>query len=1408
MEEIKQLLTISKKYRFLLERFQWKIDHYLNKNEPYDENDVSDIARQFSDIGEFYLNELLIERRRKITNEDISALFKITEFAREKATKEYQIFSQISHQVFHVLAKFNLSEDLNLFDPSSFVDDFERIANLIKKKKEASWTKLIRAISIGLKRCKEENVELSSFCLESFLNAISKKADIFSSIDLNEFIKAISFEGMQDNVSYLLIYEKINGKKEDVARIEQKGNSIEELHKSLKHLLNAFDFEKFEESKDLIFQNKNIIINTLTNKLIGDYENVPEPKKGIKSDDRFQEAKRLIYSLDEKGKERGLELFRDISRNRNVPQFSIKTWLGYAEYKVSPITACKNWENELENGKAGWETRWNLAIVYLRFKQPYKALQVLKNITNAPFHHLKFTLYIALEIYKAGRKSPELSEAISFLLEHLVKLPIAECYLVHLLLKLEEDREINLMEYDYLENYAKVSMKNIQLLDTKSDHEGDSIIRFQHDIMDLNLVDTWLIWIKDYAESHYFSPFAWKMLSEAYLKKNDKINAEKALKHNIDIVRYNPSNKISVKYLRSDLLELFDFYIKQALTDNAKSALKEYKGKFGELWDFKNPDNYRLIKLTKKFDPDDGMISKKMAEMPNGSTDFVWTNLNEPISKIASLNDLKNLSPRIIEAFKILSTDGAILDEKKEFFKELLQDFVSIDHHKNTESELQYQLSNINSKLKVLNEIIASNHVFHKLKPLRSAFSRVFEETSKSLQVHNKPIIGSEIIGDGLPNDVQTTSLLIDISNQSVGDIENLEISCNSANSIIRSTDKYRLHVLKENSEIIAALPVFLDLEQAKSIDSCTLELNFSWGILKNLSDSKNVKVKWFSFIDYIHQFERNKHEFIKLFVDDPINFSEHDNALFQGRDDELKLIRSRFIDSKDFQPIYFHGTRKVGKTSLLKKIEIEFKDAELRPLYIDLSPINPLKGGNNVISTIMEYLYREAKKNDLIDPSLNLATSNDPLITFEKFVEEIYTGNQNKRVLILLDEFQLICHSNTVELLDLFRRLSNNGLVAFVLCGLLRPEIIRIQSSGSQFSFYPFAVDFLKYNAVQKLLLEPVAHIGLKFHSGAINLIFKLTSGHPFHISKIVQFCIDILNHEHRNLVVEDDINKAAQIISKDDYVFSISSFSDLVITPDEKNKVTAIAKEIENNEIGIPLTKAKNIASADVLTNLQQKFVIEIASGNIKIKGMMLWMYLKNRMISSEIEINSEERTSKRIGIFIDYENIAIPNENSNISVQNFLKKLTNYYSQMGRIVCKWAAAFDFKYENKIEFQKAGFDIKEDSSIQKWKNRDRDTADFILLEIISEETSLTRPEIFVIVAGDIDYFEKIKLLNKQGYFVRLAGYKSRQHIKNRYFDYFEERKTVTLAEGDTIDQINFIIDDIDEIIDDPLKQ
>ena len=126
--------------------------------------------------------------------------------------------------------------------------------------------------------------------------------------------------------------------------------------------------------------------------------------------------------------------------------------------------------------------------------------------------------------------------------------------------------------------------------------------------------------------------------------------------------------------------------------------------------------------------------------------------------------------------------------------------------------------------------------------------------------------------------------------------------------------------------------------------------------------------------------------------------------------------------------------------------------------------------------------------------------------------------------------------------------------------------------------------------------------------------------------------------------------------------------------------------SKHIKDYDLGVPLEEAMKILTGNTMQILEDKKLIErILNNNIRIKGKMLTKYLKSASIYS---IDKPDDTRKKVGVFIDYENISISGK---IDVPfKFANTIINYASKFGNIVCKWACANFMNYETKVNLKR----------------------------------------------------------------------------------------------------------------------
>jgi TIR domain/NYN domain len=172
----------------------------------------------------------------------------------------------------------------------------------------------------------------------------------------------------------------------------------------------------------------------------------------------------------------------------------------------------------------------------------------------------------------------------------------------------------------------------------------------------------------------------------------------------------------------------------------------------------------------------------------------------------------------------------------------------------------------------------------------------------------------------------------------------------------------------------------------------------------------------------------------------------------------------------------------------------------------------------------------------------------------------------------------------------------------------------------------------------------------------------------------------------------------------------------------------------------------------------------------------------------------------TTRRIGLFLDYENI-LPLLPRNIKHKEVGSTLAAFASRFGEVICRWVCVDPRQYTDPESVQRgleeAGFSIrlpKGDLLIRQSKN----VSDFVLLECITEESIRSQPDIYVLVSGDSDYFEKTISLIESGYTVRVLASKQNLSLKYKWLE--KQRRQSRFAQG-YVDS-DFFIDNLDNVL------
>ena len=365
--------------------------------------------------------------------------------------------------------------------------------------------------------------------------------------------------------------------------------------------------------------------------------------------DKFPQAKDLIISENPALRKEGLELFRQIKSNRAFRSHPlVDEWTLFAEALVhGPIQAFPDWKKKWIRGDASWEEIWNLAVFYVQqsdFKQALEVLQPSLNKRKAPFAHLRFALYSAIQLLGQKDITPDArNTAIDFLSKNLSIWPTPECYLAWMGLERgkqqeqiqdRDDQSIKKWRTLYNLLVEQITIPNLEKRPNKEQARA-----FVKQLQRLDLVETLILWLRDFTK-HYCAQFSkkerlssfeefdfemWQALSEAYDHANENMQAGdilfKLALEQQKIFQKQRANSSKVPgaafwHMRECLIKLFQHYQRNNFLNRhiaIERCILFYKA-IPELWDKKESRNEELIRVT-----------RPLLEQIQQKPEFAWT---------------------------------------------------------------------------------------------------------------------------------------------------------------------------------------------------------------------------------------------------------------------------------------------------------------------------------------------------------------------------------------------------------------------------------------------------------------------------------------------------------------------------------------------------------------------------------------------------------------------------------------------------------------------------------------------------------------------------------------------------------------------------------------------------------------
>ena len=249
---------------------------------------------------------------------------------------------------------------------------------------------------------------------------------------------------------------------------------------------------------------------------------------------------------------------------------------------------------------------------------------------------------------------------------------------------------------------------------------------------------------------------------------------------------------------------------------------------------------------------------------------------------------------------------------------------------------------------------------------------------------------------------------------------------------------------------------------------------------------------------------------------DNPFSTQRPATQTFKGREEETDHIFKRFSGVEKRNTLLIWGQKRIGKTSLLRRVEHYAKSVSpnILPIYVDLQSL----GGQPL--QLLPYEIVQKAASALNNPYINAPKPGrfkaSPLELFTSFFSNLEMHAPDQQILVILDEFQGIVRLkedmfSRDELFPVFRNLiQHTRQVSFIFCGGGTLNTLMQQSgfTGLLSAVDRIQVQELRRSDAKSLIVDTVEEMELSEET--IEYLLDITNCHPNYIQLLCQHLYD----------------------------------------------------------------------------------------------------------------------------------------------------------------------------------------------------------------------------------------------------------------------------------------------------------
>ena len=261
---------------------------------------------------------------------------------------------------------------------------------------------------------------------------------------------------------------------------------------------------------------------------------------------------------------------------------------------------------------------------------------------------------------------------------------------------------------------------------------------------------------------------------------------------------------------------------------------------------------------------------------------------------------------------------------------------------------------------------------------------------------------------------------------------------------------------------------------------------------------------------------------------------------LFVGREDILRQLEALWADEEHSSSVILYGHRRMGKTSILRNLGARFGGHTV-VVDFNLQRIGPVNSTGELLYVFALALYDrlcEEGSAPLSEPVEDLFIEHNPYTALNRYLDHVNRGRRGRRIVIAVDEFELIetgIKAGTLQagLLAYWRGLIQTHtwlVIAFAGLHTLR-EMTQNYWHPLFSSVTAIPVSYLSDDAARRLIRQPTADFSVDYDSEAVEMILHLTNGQPYLVQHLGRSLVARLNQQ----LFEEGIERSPRLTCAD---------------------------------------------------------------------------------------------------------------------------------------------------------------------------------------------------------------------------------------------------------------------------------